>query len=1132
MRIELISARHMSITPNHLILVTLQDLSRAASRASARDPSKDFTRVIPNPSKAYALGGLSVATSGKDAPASVGKMLGTSTGVHEAVGRAYDNPGIRFGDRSKGSARPLSADGAQSFHFKHSYFSKTSPILELIEAARGGRRYTNSNATDHLLYIERDGAAEKVGKEKEYPGYDPDVEFDGLEWDAAGRSAKSQQDYLERLGTVERTPLHDLSDDELDKLEYASFGNIGDTIEERRQFWNALERVEQDPQGDEVKIKFADYPEWWGLAIQNMKSAPTQLRKMLEAQAATGEPADFSKKLPTKAALEIHNWVASLDPEAPIEIVPGRGGRIQNRIIAELPFELEGRERVEIVRNFTKKLTEKRLPVWAVIHAPDDNNDERNYHVHVVYADRPAARMRDPKSPDGPEVWDFEIQDVKTYKSRNRRVFHPYIQNKLPEVSVGRESDTWVPILRERWKDVSNEVMEKAGVIKRYDARSYEAMGIQVDPLNHIPSKTFNRERKGELTADGVVLARRQWQVMQDRLVDDHRKRAQHRQRKLKQKTDKAREIMSCKSPYRDIALKEVDRLTKLVVQIGWRVSVNELFQDLSRLVIDRVASRPKLIIHADKKRKEKSQDPTKSKRGKGHGQTTQASEEQGGATQSVGPVAKEASTFLLEIFTRGVQMDHQNGQELRDSRFRLSVLLKRLDNMMADPKRHPLDRSAPGLVDLEIVDPAPEVARARKQERMERITGQLNAYLEATQPKIPAEISGRSPAKPEESKENIPQGSVSAQRPASPTSSVTRDLRSTGTAAARAPIQRSTADRPTPPNASAKPATPQPATAKPVETTASAHPQSTVARPQKTRFRPESFYKPKENAVAPAEAQAKNTAPGPVNSPAPNSAKSAPKAAAPNNSRAEAANKPAVAENSRQASKPAVNNGPKPENTALGTKPARDNSGSVASKPATPAPAPSAPAQAQRPAAAPTDTRSTQTQTPRRGAQAPAAPAARPTTPQAGSPKEPATANFASAPAANPAKTPPPSPASAQTPAPRPEPARQASRAETSAGKPDATKAAHEAKGPARPERASVAPKPSTAESGPARTPGERSGESSAAKPAKEKAEIRVGNPLSTALPKQMEPIRVEGKKPPKKPKRRGSGKDDGRGL
>ena len=40
--------------------------------------------------------------------------------------------------------------------------------------------------------------------------------------------------------------------------------------------------------------------------------------------------------------------------------------------------------------------------------------------------------------------------------------------------------------------------MERAGIEKRYDHRTYEAMGIQLDPLKHIPSKTFNKERKGE----------------------------------------------------------------------------------------------------------------------------------------------------------------------------------------------------------------------------------------------------------------------------------------------------------------------------------------------------------------------------------------------------------------------------------------------------------------------------------------------------------------------------------------------------------------------------------------------------------------------------------------------------------
>jgi len=1125
----------MSITPGHLVLNTLQDLSRAVSRAGARDPSKDFTRVIPNPSKAYALGGLGIATIGRSAPAplrydsitlassSTPALLGMSKGVHQAVGRAYDNPGVRFGDRSRGSARPLSAEGGQTFHFSHTYISKSSSILEMVKADQRGRRYSGSKATDHLLYIERDGAAEKVAREKEYPGYDADVAedgFDRLEREAAGRSAETQQDYLERPGAVERTPRANLSDDELDALEYASFGTIGDTIEERRHFWAAVEQFERTPKGDSITVRFADHPEWWELALSNRATAPAPVRAALEIQAKRREPADIDlREISTDQAFAIYKWASTLYPEAPIDIEPGRGGRIQNRVIAELPFELEGRERLEIVRDFTNKLAERNFPFWAVIHAPDQNNDARNFHVHIIYYDRPATRMKDPKNPNGPELWDFEIKEEKVYKNYTRRVITPYAHDKPRDVN-GRD---WIPKLREHWEQVSNKIMEKAGVIKRYDARSYEAMGIQLDPLKHIPSKTFNKERKGDLTEDGVVLARRQWQVMQDRLVADHRKRAEHRHRKLKEKTDKARQVMGSQSPYKDIALKEVDRLAHIIERLGNRVSVKELFQDLTRLVVDRVASRPKLIIDADKKKNEKSPGRTKSKSGQGHGQNPQAPEDKNGATQPVGRAAKDAMTFLVEVFGHALQMDRRTGAEVQVARSQLTALLKRLDNMMADPKRHPLDRRSPGFIDLNVIDPGPEVIAARKQERMERITNSLNAYVEAAVPKILAEVTGKAPPNPEPGRENIPQAPLPSQASPARTVSASREPIVVNREAAKAPIDRSASDRPS--AATGTGAQPAPATtvqAAPVQKPVPARLEERVARPPRTRYRPEPIYKPKEKADASAAATAKNIPASPIKSPAP--ANSVPTAPAQNNSRAEAANKPVVTENSGQPLKPTANSAPKPENAALGAKLARDNSGATAAKPAAASPTPS-PAQGQRPAAAPTNAKPAQVQAPSRPSQAPGAPA------QTGSiPKNPATAKVASTPVPAPGKAPTQAPTAA--PASRSEPNRVAPRPEIGAGKPDVSKTPAEPGVRAQSERVTVAPKPSPARPGPTRAPGERSGENQAAKPAKEKAEIRVGQPLSPVPTKQIEPIRVEGKKLPKKPKRRGKGRDDGPGL
>ena len=634
----------------------------------------------------------------------------------------------------------------------------------------------------------------------------------------------------------------------------------------------------------------------------------------------------------------------------------------------------------------------------------------------------------------------------------------------------------WVPILRERWKDVSNAVMERAGIEKRYDHRTYEAMGIQLDPLKHIPSKTFNKERKGELTEDGVVLARRQWQVMQDRLVAAHEKRARHRQRVLKEKTDKARQVMGSQSPYKDIALKEVDRLTKLVDKVGAKVTTNELFQDLGRLVVDRVASRPKLIIDADIKKNEKSPGRTKSKGGQGHGQTTQAPKDKNGATQPVGRAAREAMTFLLEVFDRAVHMDRRNQIEIDVAKSQLNTLLKRLDNMMADPKRHPLDRRAPGFIDLNIADPGPEVIAARKKATMDRITGKLNAYVEAALPKILAEVKGASPAKPAPVQENIPQGSVSPQPSMAPVQPVRTNPSPAARDVSRAPLTRPVADRaPIQRPSEVKPAPAKLATGEPAPKPAPARPLEPAARPQKTRFRPEPFYMPKEQGGAPAAGPTKNPAPAPVKSPAPAIAHSTPQASAPN--------------------------------TGAAIKPTRDHSGAVDANSSKPS-APPAPRGASIPPAAPVSERPKPSPAPAvstaRPAPAVATPVATPPTAPAG-PKEAAAAKPAPAPAAAPAKA----------PTPRPAPARLAAAP---------AKAAPAAGAGAKPDQASVASIQHGASSAPSKAP--------ATKPTPQKAEIRVGDPLSPVAPKLIEPIRVEGKRLQKKPKRRGKTRDDGPGL
>jgi hypothetical protein len=94
-----------------------------------------------------------------------------------------------------------------------------------------------------------------------------------------------------------------------------------------------------------------------------------------------------------------------------------KGGRTQSRVVLELLHEATADDRHEIVRQYTDEFRRKGIPFWASIHAPTKDNDARNHHAHVVFTDRPMAKMRHPET--GERVWDFTI--AEKYKNQTRR---------------------------------------------------------------------------------------------------------------------------------------------------------------------------------------------------------------------------------------------------------------------------------------------------------------------------------------------------------------------------------------------------------------------------------------------------------------------------------------------------------------------------------------------------------------------------------------------------------------------------------------------------------------------------------------------------------------------------------------
>ncbi len=412
--------------------------------------------------------------------------------AYAAAVRAYAEPGLRHarayhdGNCLPVPPRPTGNAGGRSFHCAVTSFSKSNS--NIAEAMAG--RSVRGTAASHADYIERDGAAELLSPETpptEQPG--------GLDRE---RTAEENQAYLERIDTA-------------DEPVVASFGNIGRTFKERSEFWVKLQQCEQKPGLHVVRADRSRDPDFWTRVIAHRETGKA-IPEVLDEALRAAQP--LTRKLNDQSALELIAFLRAMrldprqsrrrEPKA-VVLSPARGGRVQTRIIAELPPELTPEQRLQVARAFCAEFEHMRLPYWAVIHAPDRHNDDRNFHVHVALSERPAERMLNPATDEW--CWDFEIRVETRDKKRTRVVRRPHIQNK----SVVLRGRDWPGIQRERWAKAVNDVCSQAGLELRFDPRTYEQQGIEQEPRPRLSTGVFALERKGEVTEKGLAAAQAQW---------------------------------------------------------------------------------------------------------------------------------------------------------------------------------------------------------------------------------------------------------------------------------------------------------------------------------------------------------------------------------------------------------------------------------------------------------------------------------------------------------------------------------------------------------------------------------------------------------------------------------------------
>ena len=167
------------------------------------------------------------------------------------------------------------------------------------------------------------------------------------------------------------------------------------------------------------------------------------------------------------------------------------GATIQTRIIAELPYQLSALDRLAIAREFCEQFENRKtidkegnkvspspIRYHCVIHAPDEHNDARNSHLHLVLYERPCDKI---VTPEGPQ-WDFAVLHKKKYKSRNVR--EAYLDAQPFDRTLNDRD--WPKQMRQRFSDIVNAKLAERAIERRYDPRSYEDMGLPIKPLSRI----------------------------------------------------------------------------------------------------------------------------------------------------------------------------------------------------------------------------------------------------------------------------------------------------------------------------------------------------------------------------------------------------------------------------------------------------------------------------------------------------------------------------------------------------------------------------------------------------------------------------------------------------------------------
>lgn len=187
-----------------------------------------------------------------------------------------------------------------------------------------------------------------------------------------------------------------------------------------------------------------------------------------------------------------------------VEAVENRKNSQTAKVIDGLAFPhgIDAEARQRMLTDFMREQFGRKGLLWtASIHAPDKDGDQRNYHAHVMWSERPLTAAGFAKTKDR-EGTSFATREAALLAMRER----------WAALSAKQLERAGLPLEAARWKEAHRTLPEQEQLARARGDLEFATELADREPTKHLGSATVALERKGIPTERGDV-----WQATEAR---------------------------------------------------------------------------------------------------------------------------------------------------------------------------------------------------------------------------------------------------------------------------------------------------------------------------------------------------------------------------------------------------------------------------------------------------------------------------------------------------------------------------------------------------------------------------------------------------------------------------------------